>query len=203
MGVAKVQQRGPFLSIKSPSNEINWTLGKARKMDPLVRWAGTLPAGHSAREALRWAETLHSRGREGAVAPAREGWSSSYPLQKNHWMHPISSSQRPKKKTLPITGGLAIGLLKFSCVRRENKDCLWQGVLKPDFQLVRTTVHTGSHNFLRRFTLVHIIFSVGSRRFTYFLRRRSQCFRFTPVRIHFHAGSHRFTYFLCRFPQFA
>ncbi len=39
---------------------------------------------------------------------------------------------------------------------------------QPDFQLVRTTVRTGSHNFPRLFTLVQIIFSAGSHRFTYF-----------------------------------
>ncbi len=54
---------------------------------------------------------------------------------------------------------------------------------KPDFQLVRA--------------MVHIIFSVGSQRFTYFFKvtLTRLCFRFTPVRINFRAGSHRFTYF--------
>ncbi len=65
------------------------------------------------------------------------------------------------------------------CERRKAAPCRWY----PDFQLVRTTVRTGSHNFPGRFTPVHIIFSFGSHWFTYFLRRHSQEYVF---------GSHRF-----------
>ncbi len=65
------------------------------------------------------------------------------------------------------------------------------------FSLVQTTVRTGSHNFLHRFTLVHVIFSAGSHQFINYLKETLTrvCFQFTPIRINFHAGSHRFTYF--------
>ncbi len=83
----------------------------------------------------------------------------------------------------------------------KNWRCIWHSFqwFKSDFQFVRTRVRTGSHNLPDRFTPVHIIFSSGSHRFTFFFLKvtlKRVCFRFTLVRINFHAGSHRFTKFL-------
>ncbi len=71
------------------------------------------------------------------------------------------------------------GILEIGFARYKKKSVLamigreWvlnHEVVKPDIQLVRTTVRTGSHNFPRRRTPVHIIISVGSHQFTYFAK---------------------------------
>ncbi len=127
---------------------------------------------------------LHLRSPK-SKKPAKKKTSKK---EGKRWEENLQDAVRVRRVGVDPLADLCVrlGLLRLHGVHEERP----RGATEPDFQLVQTTVRTGSHNIFCRFTPVHIFFYVNThnRIVSVHIGSHKISRRFAPVHIIFCVG---------------